>query len=67
MGTIKYPHNSDLRRLVRFSADDGLIWLAENRMLLMHCVAMSALRAQLIRSVGPESARRILTRMGYES
>ena len=67
MGTIKYPHNSDLRRLVRFSADDGLIWLAENRMLLMHCAAMSALRTQLIKSVGPESARRILTRMGYES
>jgi DNA-binding NtrC family response regulator/predicted hydrocarbon binding protein len=67
MSTFKYPHNSDLRRLVRFSADDGLIWLAENRMLLMHCAAMSALRTQLIKSVGPESARRILTRMGYES
>ena len=67
LSTFKYPHNSDLRRLVRFSADDGLIWLAENRMLLMHCAAMSALRTQLIRSVGPAAARRIPTRIGSDS
>jgi DNA-binding NtrC family response regulator len=64
---IKYPHNDDLRRLVRFSAEDGTIWLAENRMLLLHAASLAGLRKELIASVGPNSARRILTRMGYAS
>ena len=67
MVSYKYPQNNDLRRLVRFSSEDGLIWLAENRMLLLHTAAMSALRRELIKSVGIEQARRILTRLGYES
>ncbi len=65
--TIKYPQNTDLRRLVRFSSEDGTIWLAENRMLLMHAAALAGLRKELISSVGQEHARRILTRMGYAS
>ena len=64
---IKYPQNNDLRRLVRFSSEDGSIWLGENRMLLTHVAALSALRKELINSVGPEHARRVLTRMGYAS
>ena len=36
MSTTRYPPDSDLRSLVRFCADKGLIWLDENRMLLMH-------------------------------
>ncbi len=65
MGHIKYPEAHDLRKLVRFSADDGLIWLAENRMLLMHVAGMGSLRKELINNIGPEQARRILTRIGY--
>ncbi len=69
MGEAKYeyPQNTDLRRLVRFSAEDGTIWLAENRMLLLHVAALAGLRKELITSVGLEHARRILTRMGYAS
>jgi DNA-binding NtrC family response regulator len=67
MGNFKYPGNQDLRELVRFSADSGLIWLDESRMLLLHVAAMSALRKELIDSVGLDHARRILTRMGYQS
>ena len=29
MVSYKYPQNNDLRRLVRFSSEDGLIWLAQ--------------------------------------
>ena len=36
-----YPKNEDLLRLVRFSAKDGTIWLAENRMLLLHVMALA--------------------------
>jgi DNA-binding NtrC family response regulator len=64
---IPYPQNTDLRRLVRFSADDGTIWLAEDRMLLLHAAALGGLRKELISSVGLDQARRILTRMGYAS
>jgi len=64
---IKYPENLDLRRLVRFSADNGTIWLGENRMLLLHAAALSNLRKELVNSVGKEHTRRIFTRMGYAS
>jgi DNA-binding NtrC family response regulator len=65
--TIKYPQNDDLRRLIRFSAEDGTVWLGESRMLLLHAAAMAGLRRELINSVGPEHARRVLTRMGFAS
>ena len=65
MSTIQYPQDSDLRSLVRFCAEKGLIWLDESRMILMHAAALSELRKELINSVGIDQARRILTRMGY--
>ena len=67
MSSIRYPEDSDLRRLLRFSTDDNLIWLGEHRMVLLHAAALSKLRKELIESVGTEQARRILTRMGFAS
>ncbi|WP_306606960.1 sigma-54-dependent Fis family transcriptional regulator [Azonexus sp.] len=67
MAIIQYPEANDLRELVRFSEKDGTIWLAENRMVLMHTSALGTLRKELIGSVGKEHARRLLTRMGYAS
>ena len=63
--SIKYPPNDDLRRLLRFEPDSGSIWLGDRRMVLMHTMALTALRQDLITSIGAEHARRILTRMGY--
>jgi DNA-binding NtrC family response regulator len=65
--SIKYPSDSDLRRLLRFEPNSGAIWLGDRRMLLMHTMALTALRRDLVSSVGIEHARRILTRMGYAS
>ena len=65
MTTIQYPESNDLRERVRFSEKDGTIWLAENRMVLMHTASLGALRKELIGSVGKEHTRRLLTRMGY--
>ncbi len=65
--TLKYPSDSDLRRLLRFEPVGGAIWLGDRRMVLMHTTALTALRQDLISSIGPEHARRILTRMGYAS
>lgn len=64
---IKYPPDSDLRRLLRFEPDSGAIWLGDRRMVLMHTSALAALRQDLMNSVGADHARRILTRMGYAS
>ncbi|ATE59314.1 sigma-54-dependent Fis family transcriptional regulator [Thauera sinica] len=67
MSSIRYPEDSDLRRLLRFSSEDSLIWLGEHRMVLLHAGALAELRKELIESVGTEQARRILTRMGFAS
>ncbi len=64
---FKYPPDSDLRRLLRFEPDSGAIWLGDRRMVLMHTTGLAALRQDLVNSVGPEHARRFLTRMGYAS
>ncbi|TVO57232.1 sigma-54-dependent Fis family transcriptional regulator [Denitromonas halophila] len=65
MAGIEYPEINDLRSLVHFSSEDGLIWLDQNRMVLMHTASLSELRKELITSLGNEQARRVLTRMGY--
>lgn len=64
---LKYPSDSDLRRLLRFEPDSGSIWLGERRMVLMHTAGLAALRQDLLSSMGPDHTRRILTRMGYAS
>ena len=67
MVSYQYPQDADLRRLVRFSSEDGTVWLGEHRMLLLHTAALGSLHKELINSVGLEQARRILTRMGFAS
>ena len=67
MTNIRYPHIGDLRRLIRFSAIDGTIWLSEHRMLLMHAAMLAGLRREIISSVGSEQARRLPPRIGYQS
>ena len=64
---LHYPPDTDLRKLLRFEPDSGAIWLGERRMVLLHTAALSALRRDLITSVGTDHTRRLLTRMGYAS
>lgn len=64
---LKYPPDSDLRRLLRFDAKGGAVWLGDRRMVLTHTAGLAALRQDLVNSVGAEHARRLLTRMGYAS
>ena len=65
--SLHYPPDADLRKLLRFEPSSGAIWLGERRMLLLHTAALSALRHDLITSVGTVHTRRLLTRMGYAS
>ena len=59
------PSDADLRRLIHFSAGDGRIWLAGQRMVLIHAAALGALRKELMESVGPPQTRRYFTRSGF--
>ena len=61
------PSDADLRKLVHFSASDGRIWLAGQRMLLVHVAALGSLRRELIQTMGREQTRRALMRAGYAS
>lgn len=57
----------DLWAKLRFDTRSGAVWLDEQRMMLLHTGALGALRAELIRSLGPERAAGLLMRMGYHS
>ena len=59
------PSDADLRRLVHFSAGDGRIWLAGQRMVLIHAAALGSLRRELMQTIGRETTRRVLMRSGY--
>jgi DNA-binding NtrC family response regulator/predicted hydrocarbon binding protein len=58
---------ADLSARLRFSPTDGQIWLDDQRMLLIHLSSMTALRKELMDSLGMDQARGLLTRMGYNS
>ena len=59
------PDIKDLASRLHFSPVDGRIWLDDSRMILLRTEAFGALRQELIESLGIESARGLLTRMGY--
>ncbi|MFX1767261.1 sigma 54-interacting transcriptional regulator [Paraburkholderia sp. A1RI-2L] len=59
------PPDADLRKLIHFSASDGRIWLAGQRMVLLHTGALATLRQELMESVGPAQTRRFFTRVGF--
>ncbi|MFM2370376.1 MAG: hypothetical protein RIS85_98, partial [Pseudomonadota bacterium] len=68
VGLIEQRANArDLWSKLRFDAKSGAVWLDEQRMVLLHTGALGALRAELIRSLGPERAAGLLMRMGYHS
>lgn len=60
-----YPSDADLRRLIHFSTDDGRIWLAGQRMVLLHTAALAALRKEMMEGVGGAQTRRCFTRAGF--
>ncbi|MFJ4373986.1 sigma 54-interacting transcriptional regulator [Pseudomonas japonica] len=61
------PGISEVASRLRFSFQTGQIWLDEERMVLMHSSALSALRRELVNTLGVQRARGLLTRIGYAS
>ncbi|HAT29609.1 MAG TPA: sigma-54-dependent Fis family transcriptional regulator [Janthinobacterium sp.] len=61
------PTLDDLTQSLHFSPGDGRIWLNGQRMQLIHTASLGELRRELIDSLGIESARGVLTRVGYSA
>ena len=55
----------DIRELLQFSPEGGLITFAGERVLLLDAVALGLLRKELIGTLGMTAARVVLTRFGY--
>ena len=63
----RFPDIGDLVDRLRFSFNEGRIWLDTQRVALLHLSTIGALRRELIDTLGMSKARGLLTRMGYES
>ncbi|RBP11946.1 regulatory Fis family protein [Roseiarcus fermentans] len=66
-GGIAVPAIHDLANRLRFAPSQGRIWLDDQRMMLMHVSSLGALRQELIESLGKETARGLITRIGYQA
>jgi DNA-binding NtrC family response regulator/predicted hydrocarbon binding protein len=64
---IHVPEIHDLANRLRFAPQQGRIWLDDQRMMLMHVASLGALRQELIESLGKETARGLITRIGYQA
>lgn len=62
---MEMPAIRDFTARLRFSPNEGRIWLDDRRMVLLHAESFSALREELIASLGTDMARGLLTRIGY--
>ena len=60
-------HPDEILKHLHFNPSEGLIWLEDRRMVLMHVEAVRALRQELILSVGIEATRGLFMRFGYAS
>jgi hypothetical protein len=59
------PEHVDLAELFDFRPDLGVIRLHEQRVVILSTAAMGLLRKELIDTLGPETARRLMLRFGY--
>lgn len=61
----EYPALDDLQNLLRFEPEEGRIWLAEERVVMLRSSELQALRREMIESLGMDRAKGLLMRMGY--
>ena len=61
------PRRQDLHlaELLDFRPDEGIIRLHEQRVVILSAAAMGLLRKELVDTLGPDTARRLLLRFGF--
>ena len=57
------PALDDIQDLLRFEPEEGRIWLAEERMVLLRSSELQALRKEMIESLGIDRAKGLLIRI----
>lgn len=62
---LKLPKVREFTSKLRFAPNEGRIWLEDRRMVLLNADTFSSLREELIASLGVDTARGLLTRIGY--
>ena len=66
-GSLDLPQIGDLAATLHFAPEQGHIWLAGRRMVLMHARALGLLRREVAAAIGFDQARALYTRQGYEA
>lgn len=59
------PNLQELAARLFFAPEDGRIWLDKGRALIMQAASFGDLRSEIIRGMGREKARELLSRVGY--
>ena len=59
------PQALHLAELLDFRPDQGIIRLHEQRVVILSAAAMGLMRKELVDTLGPEAARRVLLRFGF--
>ena len=67
LADLRFANIRELASKLRFSPQEGRIWLGERRVVLMQVEAFAQLRNQLMTTLGPEETRGLLTRIGYDA
>lgn len=62
-----FPNAEHLAETVTFAPQDGFIWLCGQRMMLLQGSAFGVMRRELIKSMGKDKARGLLTRLGWQA
>jgi two-component system response regulator HydG len=62
---LNLPKVRQFTSKLRFAPNEGRIWLDERRMVLLHAEAFTSLREELMASLGVDTTRGLLTRIGY--
>lgn len=62
-----YPNINDIFKRLRFDPETGSIWLHDERAILLRASIYGQLRAQFIRTLGEEEAKKMFTTLGYKA
>ncbi len=61
---LRFPNMRDLAEHLYFNAQEGMIWLGDQRMMLMQAQAFGASRQELVQSMDVDYSRSVFTRLG---
>lgn len=64
---LHFPEVADIAGHLHFSPEHGRIWLEDQRMLLLPAESFYGMRRELVAQFGLDTARGVITRMGYSA